>query len=99
MFYTTPVLVFPSNTVIAQYKTYYEQNRYVTNIFINFSLGHISNTSTRLEVRSVHESTTKSPTNKPLWLLPRLTHEEEHHSTHTYLASFRSIHSRFLMIK
>src|ERR1043165_315057 len=44
MFYTTPVLVFPSNTVIAQYKTYYEQNGYVTNIFINLSLGHISNT-------------------------------------------------------
>ena len=43
MFYTTPVLVFPSNTVIAQYKMYYEQNGYVTNIFINLSLGHISN--------------------------------------------------------
>src|ERR1041384_6393938 len=43
MFYTTPVLVFPSNIVIAQYKTYYEQNGYVTNIFINLSLGHISN--------------------------------------------------------
>src|SRR3954465_15572321 len=43
MFYTTLVLVFPSNTVIAQYKTYYEQNGYVTNIFINLSLGHISN--------------------------------------------------------
>src|SRR3954467_8397011 len=43
MFYTTPVLVFPSNTVIAHYKTYYEQNRYVTNIFINLPLGHISN--------------------------------------------------------
>src|ERR1041385_7732320 len=43
MFYTTPVLVFPCNTVIAQYKMYYEQNRYVTNIFINLSLGHISN--------------------------------------------------------
>src|ERR1041385_5651411 len=42
MFYTTPVLVFPSNTVIAQYKTYYEQNGYVTNIFINLSVGHIS---------------------------------------------------------
>src|SRR4051812_4839305 len=42
MFYTTPVLVFPSNTVIVQYKTYYEQNGYVTNIFINLSLGHIS---------------------------------------------------------
>ena len=48
-------------------------------------------TSTRLEVRSVHKSTTKSPTNTPLWLLPRLTHEEAHHSTHAYLASFRSI--------
>src|SRR3954453_18800764 len=45
MFYTTPVLVFPSNTAIAQYKTYYEQNGYVTNIFINLSLGHISNKS------------------------------------------------------
>src|SRR3954470_20566514 len=45
MFYTTPILVFPSNTVIAQYKTYYEQNGYVTNIFINLSLGHISNIS------------------------------------------------------
>ena len=45
MFYTTPVLVFPSNTIIAQYKTYYEQNGYVTNIFINLSLGHISNRS------------------------------------------------------
>src|ERR1043165_6214477 len=43
MFYTTPVLVFPSNIVIAQYKKYYEQNRYVTSIFINLSLGHISN--------------------------------------------------------
>src|SRR3954462_13075901 len=43
MFYTTPVLVFPSNTVIAQYKTYYEQKGYVTNIFINLPLGHISN--------------------------------------------------------
>src|SRR3954470_14269386 len=45
MFYTTPILVFPSNTVIAQHKTYYEQNGYVTNIFINLSLGHISNTN------------------------------------------------------
>ena len=45
MFYTTPVLVFPSNIVIAKYKTYYEQNGYVTNIFINLSLGHISNRS------------------------------------------------------
>ena len=43
------------------------------------------------EVISVHESTTKSPTNTPLWLLPRLPHEEAHHSTHTYLASFRSV--------
>src|ERR1043165_7467291 len=44
MFYTTPVLVFPSNTVIAQYRTYYEKNGYVKNIFSNLSLGHISNT-------------------------------------------------------
>src|SRR4051812_22245850 len=43
MFYTTPVLVFPSSTLIAQYKMYYEQNGYVTNIFINLSLGHKSN--------------------------------------------------------
>src|ERR1041385_1595159 len=54
---------------------------------------------TRLEVRSVHESTIKSPTNTPLWLLPRLPHEEAHHSTHAYLASFRSIHSSCLIIK
>src|SRR3954466_12603688 len=47
MFYTTPVLVFPSNTVISQYKTYYEKNGYVTNIFINLSLGHISNRKSR----------------------------------------------------
>ena len=48
------------------------------------------------EERSVHESTTKSPTNTPLWILPRLTHEEAHHSTHAYLASFSSIHSSCL---
>src|ERR1041385_2935892 len=51
------------------------------------------------EVRSVHESTTKSPINTPLWILPRLPHEEAHHSTHTYLVSFRSIHSSCLIIR
>src|ERR1041385_3390458 len=51
------------------------------------------------EVRSVHESTTKSPTNTPLWILPRLPHEEARHSTHAYLASFISIHSSCLIIK
>ena len=49
--------------------------------------------------KSIHESTTKSPTNTPLWILPRLTHEEAHHSTHAYLASFRSIHSSCLIIR
>src|SRR3954468_4537103 len=51
--------------------------------------------STRLEVRSVHESTT-SPTNTPLWLLPRLPHEEHTIALTLILASFISIHSSYL---
>src|SRR3954465_60132 len=43
----------------------------------------------QIEVRSVHESTTKSPTNTPLWILPRLPHEDARHSTHAYLLIFR----------
>src|ERR1041385_2689290 len=46
--------------------------------------------STRLEVRSVHESTT-SPTNTPLWLLPRLPHEEHAIALTLILVCFRSI--------
>src|SRR3954466_5500539 len=46
--------------------------------------------STRLEVRSVHESTT-SPINTPLWLLPRLPHEEHTIALTLILASFISI--------
>src|SRR3954471_16704442 len=46
--------------------------------------------STRLEVRSVHESTT-SPTNTPLWLLPRLPHEEHTIALTLILGSFISI--------
>src|SRR3954464_9440536 len=46
--------------------------------------------STRLEVRSVHESIT-SPTNTPLWLLPRLPHEEHTIALTLILASFISI--------
>src|SRR3954464_9391466 len=46
--------------------------------------------STRLEVRSVHESTT-SPTNTPLWLLPRLPHEEHTIALTLILANFISI--------
>src|SRR3954467_13742383 len=49
--------------------------------------------STRLEVRSVHESTT-SPTNTPLWLLPRLPHEEHTIALTLILASFISIRFR-----
>src|SRR3954469_8083130 len=40
------------------------------------------------EVRSVHESTTISSSNTPLWILPRLPHEKARHSTHTYLGKF-----------
>src|SRR3954469_10520764 len=40
------------------------------------------------EVRSVHESTTFSSSNTPLWCLPRLSHEKARHSTHTYLGKF-----------
>ena len=43
----------------------------------------------QIEARSVNESTSRSPTNTPLWILPRLPHEEARHSTHAYLASFR----------
>src|SRR3954465_4956882 len=42
------------------------------------------------EVRSVHESTT-SPINPPLWLLPRLPHEEHTIALTLILASFISI--------
>src|SRR3954466_10715588 len=42
------------------------------------------------EVRSVHESTT-SPINTPLWLLPRLPHEEHTIALTLILASFISI--------
>src|SRR3954467_662077 len=45
---------------------------------------------TRLEVRNVHESTT-SPTNTPLWLLPRLSHEDHTISLTLIWASFISI--------
>src|ERR1041385_6347774 len=46
--------------------------------------------STRLEVRSVHESTT-TPTNTPLWLLPRLPHEKHTIALTLILVYFRSI--------
>src|SRR3954463_9006921 len=78
MFYTTPVLVFPSNTVIAQYKTYYEQNGYVTNIFINLSLRHISN---RGMARRLPNSSQVSERNQRHDNAVRAAHARELHST------------------
>src|ERR1043165_8705004 len=44
--------------------------------------------STRLEVRSVHESITYHHSITPLWCPSRLPHEKARHSTHTYLGKF-----------
>ena len=91
MFYTTPVLVFPSNTDIAQYKTYYEQNGYVTNIFINLSLGHISNTK---EARKAFLDLKNTLSTPPILAVPK-----EREKLCLYVAARNSVVSTTLVVE